>query len=214
MSDLSNLQRAYIQDKPNRPDPLNLRLHRALSWLEVAQNTDDLDFKFISLWVGFNAVYAKDLRVQTGDRTSFREFLVMMSGLDKNKKLHHAVWERFSGAIRILLNNRYIFQPFWEYHNGDNTAKGWQSEFDELNKRAFASLINKDVDGVLFVVFDRLYTLRNQIVHGGATYNSSVNRAQLADGCAILGTILPIVIEIVMNNGGRDWGKPFYPLVD
>ena len=35
----NNLQRLlseFQQTKPNRPDPLNLRLHRALSWLEKA----------------------------------------------------------------------------------------------------------------------------------------------------------------------------------
>lgn len=214
MPALSNIKTHYAQTKAARPDGLNLRLYRALSWLEVAKDTDDLDFKFISLWIGFNAIYAKDLSVQTGDRTSFQDFLVKISNLDENKKLYNALWERFSGNIRVLLNNRYIFAPFWAYHNGDMTAKGWQNEFDELNKKAFKSLMEKDVDGVLFVVFDRLYTLRNQIVHGGATYNSGINREQVKDGCAILGVVLPIIIEIVMMNAHKDWGKPFYPVVD
>lgn len=214
MPTLSNLKAYYAQTKPIRPDSLNLRLHRALSWLEVAEDTDDLDFKFIGLWIGFNAVYAKEVAMQSGDRTTFREFLVQVSSLDQHKKLHNALWERFSGNIRVLLNNRYIFAPFWEFHNGNITAKGWQSEFDDLNKKAFTSLMEKDVDGVLFVLFDRLYTLRNQIVHGGSTHDSNINREQVKDGCAILEAILPIIIEIVMINGDRDWGKPFYPVVD
>lgn len=213
MTHLTTLKTTYTEGKTARPDPVNLRLHRALSWLEVAENTEDFDFKFISLWIGFNAIYAKELTVQSGDRNSFQSFLVKVAMLDKNKKLYNALWQRFSGNIRKLLDNYYIFAPFWHYHNGDMTAKGWRDEFDKLNKKAFMSVMNKDVDGVLFVIFDRLYTLRNQIVHGGATHDSSVNREQVKDGCAILGVILPIVIEIVMANSDKDWGSPFYPVV-
>lgn len=64
------------------------------------------------------------------------------------------------------------------------------------------------------VVFDRLYVLRNQIVHGGATYGSSINRAQLKDGCRILTDIIPVIVQIVLNNSNKDWGRPFYPVVD
>jgi hypothetical protein len=64
------------------------------------------------------------------------------------------------------------------------------------------------------VVFDRLYVLRNQLVHGGSTWNSSVNRDQVRDGAAVLGTLLPIFIDIMMDNPYRDWGRPFYPVVE
>ena len=36
-------------------------MHRALSWLEKAEQSDDLDSRFIFLWISFNAAYAKDL---------------------------------------------------------------------------------------------------------------------------------------------------------
>ena len=66
---------------------------------------------------------------------------------------------------------------------------------------------------VLLVLFDRLYVLRNQLVHGGATWNSSINRAQVKDGAAVLGWLLPVFIDIMLENPDRDWGKPFYPVV-
>ena len=34
---------------------------------------------------------------------------------------------------------------------------------------------------VLSVVLSRIYTLRNQLMHGGATWSSSVNRDQIRD---------------------------------
>ena len=70
-----------------------------------------------------------------------------------------------------------------------------------------------DTSRMLLVVFDRLYVVRNQLVHGGATWNSSINRAQVKDGAAVLGWLLPVFIDIMLENPDQDWGKPFYPVV-
>lgn len=46
-----------------------MRLHRALSRLQKSQETqDDLDMQFISLWISFNAIYAKEMseRIKEG----------------------------------------------------------------------------------------------------------------------------------------------------
>jgi hypothetical protein len=55
--------------------------------------------------------------------------------------------------------------------------------------------------------------LRNQVVHGGATWNSKVNRDQLRDGAAILATLLPIFIDLMLDHPEIEWGLPFYPVV-
>ena len=62
-------------------------------------------------------------------------------------------------------------------------------------------------------MFDRLYVLRNQLVHGGATWNSRVNRDQVCDGAAILAFLMPVFVDVMMDNPGEDWGRPFYPVV-
>lgn len=40
---------------------LRLRVHRALSWLDRAEQADDLDGRFIFLWIAFNAAYATEI---------------------------------------------------------------------------------------------------------------------------------------------------------
>ncbi|OBY90989.1 hypothetical protein A6723_020470 [Pseudomonas sp. AU11447] len=47
---------------------LRLRVHRALSWLDRAEQADDLDGRFIFLWIAFNAAYACEIDV-TGQQT-------------------------------------------------------------------------------------------------------------------------------------------------
>jgi len=66
---------------------------------------------------------------------------------------------------------------------------------------------------VLTVIFDRLYVLRNQLVHGGATWNSSVNRCQVRDAAGIMERIVPLIIGIMMDHPEASWGAPCYPVV-
>jgi hypothetical protein len=35
----------------------------------------------------------------------------------------------------------------------------------------------------------------------------------VTDGAAVLGTMMPVFIDIMMDNPMHDWGKPFYPVV-
>lgn len=210
----SALKSFFDQHRDAYPDNLNLRLHRALSWLQKAENSqDDLDIQFISLWVSFNAIYARELGTHSSDRYNFVEFLRHVCQLDKDKNIYQLIWQKFSQSIRTMLNNRYVFQPFWDHHNGKISQAAWQEDFTKSNKKAYQALSNKDTDAMMIVIFDRLYTLRNQLVHGGATHGSSLNREQLSNGCLVLQALLPIIIKIVMDNPNQDWGQPFYPVV-
>ena len=74
--------------------------------------------------------------------------------------------------------------------------------------------MKKDTKIVLSTLFDRLYVLRNQLVHGGATWNSKVNRAQVKDGAEILGALLPIFLDLMMDNPQIKWPAPNYPVVE
>jgi hypothetical protein len=61
---------------------------------------------------------------------------------------------------------------------------------------------------ILYLVFDRLYVLRNQLVHGGATYDGGVNRSQVKDGAEILKHLIPLFVDIMMDHPEATWGKP------
>jgi len=73
-------------------------------------------------------------------------------------------------------------------------------------------LANHDTGTVLSIVFQRLYTLRNQLIHGGATWGSSVNREQLRDANNIMGEVVPAIIAILLDNAHRHWGDACYPV--
>ena len=213
----ANIATHYQSQKSEFSDPFRLRVHRSLSWLTKAASVDDDDIRFITLWIAFNAAYAREVTLfaSSSERSEFRRFLQLICRLDTEQQIYTLLWETYSGSIRVLLDNKYTFQPFWDYHNGQISQQAWEEEFKRAKDKVHRALSDKDTDRVLAVVFNRLYTLRNQIMHGGTTHNSQVNRAQIKDGGAILSSLLPLILEIMMAHHSKmDWGKPFYPVLD
>ena len=197
------------------PESLGLRVHRALSWLGRAEAAgEDGDVRFILLWVGFNSAYAGELAPgMDSERSAFKAFFDTLVGLDQGQRIYNTVWQRFPHEIRLLLNNKYVFQPFWNHHNSLDGYEDWADRLLASQRQIALAMGRSDTARILSILFDRLYVLRNQLVHGGATWNSAVNRDQVRDGAAVLGSLLPVFIDIMMDNPSRDWGRPFYPVV-
>ena len=222
MISMDQLRKKHKKNKKSFNDDFSLRTYRAISWLSKAYDLacdEEYDLSFITLWIGFNALYAGELPLNQNrsisDKYSFKEFLQKIRRSDRDKRLYHLIWNRYPHSIRTLLDNKYTFTPFWLYQNGTYSETAWSEDFIADKKKANQYLQDKEnVDLLLMIIFERLYTLRNQIVHGGATYDSSVNRTQLKDAVKILNNFLPLITDIMLNNPNEDWGKPFYPPVD
>jgi hypothetical protein len=210
------LKQKQRQLRDGFPEPLTLRVHRALSWYGRAEaETDDNDVRFILLWVGFNAAYAADVeRALNGERDHFSNFFRSLIALDQEQRIYNVVWSRFSNEIRLLLNNKFVFAPFWAHHNGIPGNEAWTDKLDASQRLVRKAIAQRDTAKILSVVFDRLYVLRNQLIHGGATWHSSVNRDQVRDGAAVLASLLPVFIDIMMDHPERGWDMPHYPVVD
>ena len=78
---------------------------------------------------------------------------------------------------------------------------------------AIARQRTNETSAVLKVLFSRLYVLRNQLLHDGATWNSSVNRDQVWDGARIMFFLVPIFVDVMLSNPDEDWGNPRFPVV-
>jgi hypothetical protein len=64
------------------------------------------------------------------------------------------------------------------------------------------------------ILLSRIYTLRNQLIHGGATWGSSVNRDQVRDCVGFMGKLVPLVIEVMLDHPETLWGDACYPVVE
>ncbi|RAR48805.1 UNVERIFIED_CONTAM: hypothetical protein C7454_1322 [Acidovorax defluvii] len=212
----SVLKQRHRQVRDGHPTSLTLRVHRAMSWLNRAEQAEDVDGKFIFLWIAFNAAYAQELddSDRTSDKATFTAFLQKLCDLDTSKRIDELIWKEFSGSIRTLLNNPYVFHLFWEFQRSRIDESEWKDRFASARKSAQSALVSGNTPVLLSVVFNRLYTLRNQLIHGGATWNGNVNRDQLRDCTRLLGKLVPVIIALMMDNPSALWGDAVYPVVD
>ena len=115
-------------ERDSYPNNLRLRVHRAVSWIrraeEAARNSDP-DIAFTCYWIAFNAAYARYTADAEGKaRERFGEYFSRLLALDEAHTIHKAIWDRFSVSIRGLLENRYVFEPFWrDAHRGRRSRR-------------------------------------------------------------------------------------------
>ena len=215
------------------------RMRRADSWLERSiqakhaedegsgdiENTGLACERFVFLWIAFNAAYGYDLVDEEADdsypeeRMKFEKFLHEIVKLDHGEIIERILWDQYAGPVRVLLNNKYVFQPFWEWVRGSSRGRGWKHKFEIERGRANRALQKRMVHSVLEIVFRRLYVLRNQIFHGGATFGTGWGKDQVRQGSRLMASLVPAVLDImradIEANPDTDiWGKVAYPRIN
>lgn len=211
----SQLLKEFHKSKnENFTDDLNIRLHRSIKWLERSEKeVDDYDAQFLFLWISFNAAYAELFGIENSERTNLQKFFNKLILVDKDERLHGLLFKEFTGVIRTLIENKFVFEPFWKAMREHDSSELWNEQFEKSKKAAMNRLLEHDTAQVLSIIFDRLYILRNQLVHGGATWNSKVNRQQVGDGASLMNKLVPIVIELIIENPEMEWGELTYPVI-
>lgn len=212
--DYSKLKLKHKSQQESLSETTNIRLHRALKWLARSeQEIDDDDARFIFLWISFNAAYAEELGHLRSERESLNGFFNNLVSLDGSRRIHQLLFKTFTDQVRTLIENKFIFEPFWKALREHDSSDEWKHKFDASKKVALSKLLDNDTPEVLSIVFDRLYVLRNQLIHGGATWNSEVNRQQVKDGCRLMQLFVPLMLDIMLDAGDVDFGALTYPVV-
>ena len=208
------------------PQDMSLRVHRAISWgLRAEKEVNDFDAGFLLLWIGFNAAYAKDSNARidgergSEERRAFRNYFKDLVPLDDGT-LYDAVWkEEFLVKNFLLVEDKFLYEAFWKFRAGKG-HENWQIGLEQdkrffLKAQACSNAQKKRATAkILFIIFCRLYVLRNQLMHGGATWNSRLNRTTVRRGATIMKRMLPVFINLMMDNPHEDWGKPWFIPVD
>ena len=203
------------------------RLRRSLSWLERADAENDTDTKCILLWVAFNAAYAIERsaavaawgEIGATERALQRRFFEQLTGVGY-KRIHNTIRTRLWGAVPRLMSNEYVFHGFWESLTEDRFDwENWVRKNDfEAQRDGVPQLLRtgseRNTRKVLNLLFDRLYVLRNQLMHGCATRDESLNRRQVEDGAEILTVLVPRFLDIMVDHPDKDWGAIWFPVRD
>ena len=147
------------------------------------------------------------------ERFAFQGFIEKLVSHDHDKLIYACLWQTYSGPVKALIKNPYVYSGFWQAKREDVNSEDWQAGFNQLSVSALNHLSRQNVPQLLSIVLDRLFVLRNQLIHGGATYASQVNREQVEDGAQLLASLVPIMIEIMLNAQQEDWGNIYYPVL-
>ena len=201
------------------PENLTLRLRRAKSWLERAKKeSNDPDAEFVFYWIAFDAIYGKS-QSTGGDndaREQFNDFFRRVLSADRDNKIRDTVWHNFSDSVRLLLDNKYVYWRFWRnVFSKGRDYENWKEDFEEDKRRGLTTLANNNTKGALNIIFDRLYVVRNQIIHGGATWGTGRNRDQVRDGARTMAMLVPVFVEVIESNPEDiEWDPPVFSFAD
>lgn len=215
------------------------RMRRANSWLTLSEKVESDDEAFVFLWIAFNAAYGTQFTDPNpegnapSEFSKFRDFLMEILERDKKGEIAAILsGRRLAGRINHLLRNQYVFEPFWRSLKTEIEEGGesWRTQFERRNAMVahnFSKLnetLRSEAEvaclhNVLSEVFLRLYTLRNQVFHGGATYATGRGRKQVRDGAFIMATLVPVILDIMEGDIRKDpatevWGEVAYPSVN
>jgi hypothetical protein len=214
----------YSRDPSHQQANLNLRLRRSLSWLDRAERErTDCDASFVFYWIAFNATYGQQdspWNDPEKERALFHRYLQRAIDGDWHA-VKKAIWPHLEPPITRLMNNEHVFQPFWDSQNPESSDSDWRKKFHNSKEQMNKALHQRTLvlwqspptgPSPMCELFNRLYTLRNQLLHGGATYRGRINRRQVEDGAQIMARLIPCFIEIMIENPETDWGLPRYPV--
>lgn len=91
----------------------------------------------------------------------------------------------------------------------------WEEKFEKSKSKINKFLKDKNTAEILSNLFSRIYICRNQLIHGSATFNSSVNREQVNDCKRILEEIIPAIALIISKNPEILENNPTpFPVID
>ncbi|MDA7967823.1 MAG: HEPN domain-containing protein [Gammaproteobacteria bacterium] len=238
--------RIYPQQPGREPGPRSMeennkwRMDRALSWLEHADECNpenNPDEKFLCLWISFNSAYGDDENLKPdswlkkiSDHKKIENFLRAVVKRDAGGRLADLI-RAHKNQFDEIITNRFLFQPFWKAAYIRNAWIRWSnpsSEFTSNNllvENALAGIMQnnprtpqseKQTTIVLQHTFDRLYTLRNQVFHGGAAYRDGYNRSSFPPANIVLGACVSEFLKIMLEKMETqkdmdDWGMVAYP---
>lgn len=200
----------YLADHPTA-----IRFHRACSWLDAAMqlNPDqDTDQIMILQWTAFNALYGvwnPERNEAFPDRQSWKDFVARIIRLDTAGTLA-AILDRNRLRILTILANDYLDRIYWNHVDPSDPQPA--APRPSMNRRALPWFLEQRWTSIADAVLDRIYLLRCQLIHGAATYGSSLNRDPLQESNALLQELLPGFLQVWVNHGAReDWGLLCYP---
>lgn len=199
-----------------RDQQLSIRIHRSCSWIqrieemhEEARDVPSSDMLLIVRWISFNAMYARwdaEEKRALGDTNSFCLFLAQLLSRDRLDLLAD-VLDHHRPLVEDIFEDVHLSHGYWRSPSEEQAARSLRRA-----RKKLARYETGEHSKVLEGLIKRIYLIRCQLMHGGATFGGKLNREPL-DRCAtMLGHLLPALLIVLMDHGVEDdWGPICYP---
>ena len=218
------LRDGWHQEWGEDANDFSIRIHRALSWLQKAEQKDnanalDVDASFIFLWISFNAAYGQYLSADafngdnsTGDKKLRHDYFRQLSKVG-GQEIITCIGVNLMPQIKALVDLKFSLPQFWHDTNIESDID-WQTQLKQKQQDIINAINEGNVMQTLHHLFLRIYVVRNQLMHGGATWQGKINRAQVENSHAIMALLVPLFINIMMQNPHPTrWGNISYPVI-
>ncbi len=212
LAELRQLFKTACQATDNQFQNYQIRVHRALSWLERAFEMDALenpDGRLLFDWIAFNSLYGGWDPVNgtaLRERDSYAAYLGQVM-LDDAHGVIPAALQMHRDLILKIFDNKFLDPLFWR-----NPQPGVNPATRRRYYEAQSLIASRRWTELLVSVVDRIYVLRCQVAHGAATRGSSLNRETLQTCGLLLEQLLLPMVNVTIANGAHDrWPALCYP---
>lgn len=193
----------------------NPRIEEATSKIASRQLLETLataDQILIHQWIAFNALYGQwdvERHEPLADRESWQVFLGRMLELDTSNHIVSLLTEH-KGLTLTILGNGYLNRYFWQEPCCEKAARTGRGG----RHKAESWYVEECWTIILEQVFERVYLLRCQLMHGAATLRSKLNRTALRHCTQLMWILLPAFLLVWIDHGlDEDRGIMCYPPV-
>lgn len=202
--------------KAKTHDAIRLRMHRAFSWLQRANQfemPEHADSRLVFSWITLNTLYAKwdsDLSNRESEWSVREAFLKKMIRQDAIGHIQKVLLENRKQCDR-LLSEEHLIHSYWGNPTEDAARKA-RMKPRKIGKHYHAP---DEIIKVLLPLIRCISMLRSQLVHGMATYGSSANRSVVEAGAVVMFNLAMALLELITQEGlwedDETWQPVPYP---
>lgn len=170
---------------------------------------EDSDLALLSHWIAFNALYGQwsaERKETLPDNASWKGFIERIHKIDNEGTIEEVLSSNKRLVMKIF-EDEYLSRFFWADPSEKRAGQSKQIMYDSQTwflQRKWLLIMDR--------LLERIYLLRCQLVHGAATYNSSLNRIAIRHCYLALDHLLRAILQVWIKWGvDEDWGVLCYP---
>jgi hypothetical protein len=201
------------------------RLSRAESWLCAASNLEatvgpnevDAQTVFLYRYIAFNSLYGM-WKFQGSEKQTWTQLdrffdnILILHSEDRHRKgntLRTALLQCQSSWLG-LMDNEYLDKGYWAVQEH---LPGFREKYRSAKFGALRRLSQQEYKDLLHSIFSRIVVLRNQIVHGCATFGRvSLGWKSVTTANPVLRTLVPAFLLLMgQYPDSVDWPPIPYP---